>query len=124
MRPILRQILWIFCFAGNDDTVTSPRRIYTVDLPPEGYVAVTPDALSNAVNENSGSSADSTGKFCVVVTVMNFSEGKLLSSSYQVDSDCKNKVFKALLPVGVTVLQHKQNEDVHPYGFISIVWGF
>lgn len=41
----------------------SPRRIYTVDLPPEGYVAVTPDALSNAVSENSGSSADSTGKF-------------------------------------------------------------
>ncbi|NWH91740.1 ERIC1 protein, partial [Aegithalos caudatus] len=47
-------------FQGNDDTVVSPRRIYTVDLPPEGYVAVTPDALSNAVSENSGSSADST----------------------------------------------------------------
>lgn len=38
----------------------SPRRVYTVDLPPEGYVA---DALSNAVSEASGSSADSTGKF-------------------------------------------------------------
>ncbi|NWW17973.1 ERIC1 protein, partial [Falcunculus frontatus] len=50
-------------FQGSDDTVKSPRRIYTVDLPPEGYVAVTPDALSNAVSENSGSSADSTGKF-------------------------------------------------------------
>lgn len=87
MRPVLSQILWIFCFTGNDDTVTSSRRIYTVDLPPEGYVAVTPDALSNAVHENSASSADSTGKFCMVVTVMNFSEGKLLSSSYQVDSD-------------------------------------
>ncbi|TRZ18472.1 hypothetical protein HGM15179_008622 [Zosterops borbonicus] len=47
-------------FQGNDDTVTSSRRIYTVDLPPEGYVAVTPDALSNAVHENSASSADST----------------------------------------------------------------
>ncbi|XP_048152289.1 glutamate-rich protein 1 isoform X1 [Corvus hawaiiensis] len=47
-------------FQGSDDTVTSPRRIYTVDLPPEGYVAVTPDALSNVVSENSGSSADST----------------------------------------------------------------
>ncbi|NXB29438.1 ERIC1 protein, partial [Eulacestoma nigropectus] len=46
-------------FQGSDDTVT-PRRIYTVDLPPERYVAVTPDALSNAVSENSGSSADST----------------------------------------------------------------
>ncbi|NWV80567.1 ERIC1 protein, partial [Dasyornis broadbenti] len=47
-------------FQGSDDTVMSPRRIYTVDLPPEGYVAVTPDALSNAVFENSSSSADST----------------------------------------------------------------
>lgn len=56
-------MLWIFCFVGNDGTVTSPRRIYTVDLPPEGYVEVTPDALSNAVSENSGSSADSIGKF-------------------------------------------------------------
>ncbi|XP_021406948.1 glutamate-rich protein 1 isoform X2 [Lonchura striata] len=47
-------------FQDNDDTVTSPRRVYTVDLPPEGYVAVTPDALSKAVSEASGSSADST----------------------------------------------------------------
>ncbi|NXO21225.1 ERIC1 protein, partial [Cisticola juncidis] len=47
-------------FQGNDDTVMSPRRIYTVDLPPEGCVAVTPDALTNAVSENSSSSADST----------------------------------------------------------------
>ncbi|NXO75877.1 ERIC1 protein, partial [Sitta europaea] len=46
-------------FQGND-TVKSPGRIYTVDLPPEGYVAVTPDALGNAVSENSGSNADST----------------------------------------------------------------
>ncbi|NWZ95937.1 ERIC1 protein, partial [Nesospiza acunhae] len=44
----------------KDATVMSPRRVYTVDLPPEGYVAVTPDTLSNAVSENSGSSADST----------------------------------------------------------------
>lgn len=58
------------------------------------------------------------------VTVMNFSEGKLLRGSYQVDSDCNSEVFKVLLPVGVTVLQYKQNEDVHPYGFISIVSGF
>ncbi|NXP68621.1 ERIC1 protein, partial [Chloropsis cyanopogon] len=47
-------------FQDNDDAVMSPRRVYTVDLPPEGYVAVTPDALSKAVSENSGSSADST----------------------------------------------------------------
>ncbi|NWH30825.1 ERIC1 protein, partial [Chloropsis hardwickii] len=47
-------------FQDNDDTVMSPRRVYTVDLPPEGFVAVTPDALSNAVSENSGTSADST----------------------------------------------------------------
>ncbi|KAL9864344.1 glutamate-rich protein 1 [Geothlypis trichas] len=46
--------------SDKDATVMSPRRVYTVDLPPEGYVAVTPDALSNAVSENSGSSADST----------------------------------------------------------------
>lgn len=60
----------------------------------------------------------------MVVTVMNFSQGKLLSSSYQVDPDCNSEVFKLLLPVGVTVLQHKQKEDVHPCGFISIVSGF
>ncbi|NXE90646.1 ERIC1 protein, partial [Menura novaehollandiae] len=50
-------------FQASGVTIMSPRRIYTVDLPPEGYVAVTSDALSNAVSENSGSSADSTGKF-------------------------------------------------------------
>lgn len=58
----MSQIIWIFFFVDKDATVMSPRRVYTVDLPPEGYVAVTPDALSNAVSENSGSSADSTGK--------------------------------------------------------------
>nr|XP_054485964.1 glutamate-rich protein 1 [Agelaius phoeniceus] len=47
-------------FQDKDATVMSPRRVYTMDLPPEGYVAVTPDALNNAVSENSGSSADST----------------------------------------------------------------
>lgn len=34
-----------------------------MDLPPEGYVAVTPDAISISVSENSNSSADSAGKF-------------------------------------------------------------
>uniref|UniRef100_A0A8C3VCD1 ERIC1 protein n=1 Tax=Catharus ustulatus TaxID=91951 RepID=A0A8C3VCD1_CATUS len=63
VSPLLSQMLWIFCFVGDDGTVTSPRRIYTVDLPPEGYVAVTPNALSNAVSENSGSSADSTEEY-------------------------------------------------------------
>lgn len=36
--------------------------MYTVTLPPEGYIAVTPDAISISVSENSDSSADSTGK--------------------------------------------------------------
>ncbi|KAM6083710.1 glutamate-rich protein 1 isoform 2-T8 [Theristicus caerulescens] len=47
-------------FQGSDNTILSPRRMYTVNLPPEGYVAVTPDAVSISVSENSGSSADST----------------------------------------------------------------
>ncbi|KAM6365830.1 glutamate-rich protein 1 isoform 2-T4 [Alca torda] len=45
---------------GSDNTVLSPRRMYTVNLPPEGYVAVTPDAVSISVSEDSDVSADST----------------------------------------------------------------
>ncbi|NWW87712.1 ERIC1 protein, partial [Rhynochetos jubatus] len=48
-------------FQGSDNTIVSPRRMYTVSLPPEGYVAVTPDAITVSVSENSNS-ADSTGK--------------------------------------------------------------
>ncbi|KFV58847.1 Glutamate-rich protein 1, partial [Tyto alba] len=43
---------------GSDNTVLSPRRMYTVNLPPEGYVAVTSDAINISVSENSDSSAD------------------------------------------------------------------
>ncbi|XP_062427111.1 glutamate-rich protein 1 isoform X2 [Rhea pennata] len=45
---------------GSDNTILPPRRMYTVNLPPEGYVAVAPDTDSVSVSENSGSSADST----------------------------------------------------------------
>ncbi|KAK2533948.1 Erich1 [Columba guinea] len=48
------------CYNGSDNTVLSPRRVYTVNLPPEGYVSVTPDAVSISVSENSDSGADST----------------------------------------------------------------
>ncbi|NWS73017.1 ERIC1 protein, partial [Crotophaga sulcirostris] len=50
-------------FQGGDNTILAPRRMYTVNLPPEGYVAVTPGAISISVSENScSSSVDSTGK--------------------------------------------------------------
>ncbi|NXU59310.1 ERIC1 protein, partial [Turnix velox] len=45
---------------GSDNTVLFPRRMYTVNLPPEGYIAVTPAAVSIAVSENSNSSIQST----------------------------------------------------------------
>ncbi|XP_053918636.1 glutamate-rich protein 1 [Cuculus canorus] len=44
-------------FQGSANTILSPRRMYTVNLPPEGYVAVTPDATSVSVSENSDSSS-------------------------------------------------------------------
>lgn len=37
--------------------------MYTVNLPPEGYVAVTQDTNSISASENSEDSADSAGKF-------------------------------------------------------------
>ncbi|XP_062344514.1 glutamate-rich protein 1 [Cinclus cinclus] len=74
-------------FQGNDYTVMSPRRIYTVDLPPEGYVAVTPDALSNAVSENSGSSADSTEEEYQGQTKRKHIRRKKQKSSLQISSN-------------------------------------
>ncbi|XP_030303515.1 glutamate-rich protein 1 isoform X2 [Calypte anna] len=47
-------------FQGADNRVLSSRKMYTVNLPPEGYVAITTDANSNSVSENSSHSADST----------------------------------------------------------------
>lgn len=55
-------MLCCFCFVGSGNTVLSPRRMYTVNLPPVGYVTVTPGAVSIPVSENSDGSADSTGK--------------------------------------------------------------
>ncbi|XP_032041156.1 glutamate-rich protein 1 [Aythya fuligula] len=47
-------------FQGSDNTVLPPRKMYTVNLPPEGYVAVTQDTNSISASENSEDSADST----------------------------------------------------------------
>ncbi|KFV61213.1 Glutamate-rich protein 1, partial [Dryobates pubescens] len=47
-------------FQGSGNTILSPRRMYTVSLPPEGYVAVTPDTTGVSVSEHSSSSGDST----------------------------------------------------------------
>ncbi|NXI67321.1 ERIC1 protein, partial [Anseranas semipalmata] len=47
-------------FQGSDNTTLPTRRIYTVNLPPEGYVAVTQGTNNISVSENSEDSADST----------------------------------------------------------------
>lgn len=58
------QTLCVFCFVGSDNTIVPPKRMYTVNLPPEDYVADIPDAARISASETSESSGDSTGK-CV-----------------------------------------------------------
>ncbi|XP_027310949.3 glutamate-rich protein 1 isoform X1 [Anas platyrhynchos] len=50
-------------FQGSDNTVLPPRKMYTVNLPPEGYVAVTQDTNSISASENSEDSADSAEEY-------------------------------------------------------------
>lgn len=61
-RSVARCFVSFLCSVGSGDTVLSPRRMYTVSLPPEGHVAVTPDTTGMSVPEPSDSTGDSTGK--------------------------------------------------------------
>ncbi|NXI44278.1 ERIC1 protein, partial [Galbula dea] len=49
---------------GSDNTVLPPRRMYTVNLPPEDYIAATSDAVSTSASENSDSGGESTEEKC------------------------------------------------------------
>ncbi|NXC43373.1 ERIC1 protein, partial [Penelope pileata] len=72
---------------GSDTTALPPRRMYTVSLPPEGYVPVIPDPNSITVSENSEDSADSTEEEYQGQTKRKRIRRKKLKNSLQ---DCKN----------------------------------
>lgn len=84
MTPKISKLLdrhFVFYPAGDDNEILPPRKLYTVSLPPEGYIPVSPNTINDPDSESSESNKNTAGKGVhnVIISIIFFPKGILVS---------------------------------------------